>query len=503
VSAAAVVLLLILAGGATLAVLWLRPDPHASDVATTSDNAAKSARQDDKPGKQHQTPDPDSQPKDTAAPAQVPEKQSDDPAGKKQEKAAEPRQGASPPPPADPPKQPEPPAAKQKDKDSQPPAAPDKTPLDPAVQQKINDAIARGIQFLLSDQGPKGSWSGNVYGLGSTSLAALTLLECDVKPTHPAIVKAAAFVRANARVGTGTYEISLAILFLDKLGQVADKDLIQTLACRLLAGQTDLGGWSYECPGLKQQDAMQMIAALQQTKEEDPVKALKDGGRKQPSQIDDNSNTQFAMLALWAARRHDVPVAKALAFAGLRFRTYQKPDGQWIYSTTDTSSNPSMTCVGLLGLAMGKGATAPKAGRGVKAPDAGPDQAKTKQIELDEPMRKGFEALALQVQANTPAGPLPGNQPSLYFVWSVQRVGVLYDIQKIGDADWYLWGVDILLPRQQPNGSWLTKSYQGSSATIDTCLALLFLKRVNLVQDLTDSLLGMQGIAVPKGPQPN
>src|SRR5207302_4089676 len=45
----------------------------------------------------------------------------------------------------------------------------------------------------------------------------------------------------------------------------------------------------------------------------------------------DNSNTQFAILGLWAARRHGVPVEKALARADSRFRTSQNGDGGWGY----------------------------------------------------------------------------------------------------------------------------------------------------------------------------
>src|SRR5207244_11680050 len=45
----------------------------------------------------------------------------------------------------------------------------------------------------------------------------------------------------------------------------------------------------------------------------------------------DNSNTQFAVLALWAARRHGIPVEKALARAEARFRNSQNADGGWGY----------------------------------------------------------------------------------------------------------------------------------------------------------------------------
>src|SRR5208282_4758720 len=51
--------------------------------------------------------------------------------------------------------------------------------------------------------------------------------------------------------------------------------------------------------------------------------------------MDDNSNTQFAMLALWAARRHDVPVERSLALSELRFRVSQLRSGAWAYRFHD------------------------------------------------------------------------------------------------------------------------------------------------------------------------
>ena len=45
----------------------------------------------------------------------------------------------------------------------------------------------------------------------------------------------------------------------------------------------------------------------------------------------DNSNTQFAILALWLGRKSNVPVKYALLRAEHRFRTNQQPDGGWDY----------------------------------------------------------------------------------------------------------------------------------------------------------------------------
>jgi hypothetical protein len=46
----------------------------------------------------------------------------------------------------------------------------------------------------------------------------------------------------------------------------------------------------------------------------------------------------------------------------------------------------------------------------------------------------------------------------------------------------------MLLQRQLEDGRWAMHSYVGSCASLDTMLALLVLKRSNLVQDLTERL---------------
>jgi hypothetical protein len=77
---------------------------------------------------------------------------------------------------------------------------------------------------------------------------------------------------------------------------------------------------------------------------------------------------------------------------------------------------------------------------------------------------------------------------NLYFLWSVERVAVLYDLQTIGGKDWYRWGAEILVANQGPHGNWANGGYHGASPVLDTSLALLFLKRANLAKDLTNKL---------------
>ena len=60
----------------------------------------------------------------------------------------------------------------------------------------------------------------------------------------------------------------------------------------------------------------------------------------------------------------------------------------------------------------------------------------------------------------------------------------------IGEKDWYRHAVDTLLPHQREDGHWHLGGYHGSNQELDTCFALLILKRTNLVPELTRTLKG-------------
>src|SRR5262249_58799679 len=106
--------------------------------------------------------------------------------------------------------------------------------------------IEQGSAYLQGHQLVNGTWE-NHHPVGMAALPALTLLECGVKPDNEQVQKAANFVRRKVPTLFATYEMSLAILFLDRLGDPADRKHIQTLALRLVADQGDDGGWTYQC----------------------------------------------------------------------------------------------------------------------------------------------------------------------------------------------------------------------------------------------------------------
>ena len=377
--------------------------------------------------------------------------------------------------------------------------------LPPEDQEKVNQAIDRGVEYLKKSQDPRtGAWPGG--RVGYTALPGLTLLECGVPAQDPAVQKAAGHVRSQLTGLTATYDLALAILFLDRLEDPQDKERIWTLALRLVAGQDTAGGWTYDCPVLTPRQQQQLVSVLQANVPPSPLAlgpvafdklgpagadalepAVKNlpvlqppaGAMRGPRHriISDNSNTQFAILGLWAARRHGVPLQRTLALIVRRFRNSQNADGAWGYRLW-TEWRPSMTCAGLLGMAVGLGLTNEANKMGNK-PAEDPTQ--------DPAVQKAVGYLANHV--GNPTGRWQGLQlANLYFLWSLERVAVIFRLPKIGEKEWYPWGAEMLVANQQPAGNWQGGGYPGATPLSDTCLALLFLRRANLAKDLTDKL---------------
>jgi hypothetical protein len=394
-------------------------------------------------------------------------------------------------------------------------------------KEAVNAAIEHGVRNLKAEQQDSGIWPQNEIGL--TALCGLTLMECGVPTDDARVQKAAAAVRRMAPTMGQTYSLALSILFLDRLGEPVDVALIESLTVRLLAGQTVRGGWTYTCPALAQEEQRRLTTLVKERLERGPDKdapklepgtrTVKDlpqiiqvqleqvarqrvaGGADQFDFPGDNSNTQFAVLGLWVARRYGLPVDGALGMTERRFRQTVRADGGWDYSTAvapvpvlGPGSTPAMTCAGLLGIGLAYGAWNDAALR-TEGKGKDPDKPAAPAIKPQDPSKDrvvvgAFRLLGQWVDgmaaANRDRPPRidTNNGKFYYFLWSLERVCVAYGPDKIGQTDWYDWGAEILLANQGPDGGWSNGAY----ATADTCFALLFLRRANLAQDLTRAL---------------
>jgi hypothetical protein len=389
----------------------------------------------------------------------------------------------------------------------------------------IDNAITRGVEGLEKIQSPDGTWAYSAPNTtpGSTALAGLALLECGVPKDSPCIAKAAAYLRTQSATLRHTYSVSLALIFFDRLGEPADLPIIESLAARLVGGQDAASGaWSYWCPELvpaerqrltelttrirgegdgtssklNPADFRQRLALLNQASPN-----LAGPGLSRP----DNSNSQFALLALWVARRHGLPVDNALWKGAVHFRITQNGDAGWSYKMEESSLTvPTMTCAGILGLAVGHGVRNDKAKeKGSGGSDISKDthlQAalRTLSLAIGSPLEKRITEAdggegpappgARRLPIATPPAPLPqqglvtAGGKAFYFLWSVERVAMVLNLETINRKDWYGWGSDILLATQKPNGLWEGEYGPGG---VDTSFALLFLKKANFASDLS------------------
>jgi hypothetical protein len=393
-------------------------------------------------------------------------------------------------------------------------------PLTAKEKQRVQQAIDRGVAYLKATQLPTGSWiigkeaelAGNYsplnYAAGFAGMGGLALLESGLPAKDRAVEAAARFVRLSGPRLFRTYDLALAILFLDRLGDARDRPLLHSLTLRLAAGQNRWGGWSYYCSVLTAPQEKKLEQALSKKTRADLPKTLR-GPTYPKGRTDlspdrtDNSNTQFAVLALGAARRHGVPLDYPLGLVELRFRLSETAAGwHYYWRPAVPRGYGSMTCAGLLGLAVGGAAAQEK-----PAPERKESPARPAHSGIAWGLKVLGAYLAYPTDRNLGAkyGPRIKGRPTsgglnLYFLWSVERVGVLCGVDTIGGIDWYRWGAGLLLPTQRRDGCWQGGGSYGYPVA-DTCFALLFLNRSDLLPDLRKELYKRVRIVDP-GPFP-
>ena len=332
-------------------------------------------------------------------------------------------------------------------------------------QEAINAAVDRGVSWLLQQQRRDGSWGENDLspGLGPghrdarndlTAFCAYTLLKCKVPKDHPALQRALQYLEQD-RPRT-TYAISNQLMLLAATGDERWEDRIDQLVEDLL---------ELRFPGHETW-----------------------GYPNHPSIQTDLSNTQYAVLGLRAAAMSGAKIPSkvwpAVAERVLMHqeepqaaepeegRTTRPMKAGFAYLLPNPSSpsfgynvpNASMTAAGLTVLRIVEQQL------GSKYPGRLRRQA-------GEAVRLGFRWLeeSFSVTSNT-----SGEEAWLYYyLYGLQRVGALFEIEKIGSHDWYWEGAAELVKWQQADGHWQKGGYREwprqPMPHANSCYALLFL----------------------------
>ena len=317
--------------------------------------------------------------------------------------------------------------------------------------ERIDAAIERGVAWILDEAKPNGTHG----SVGHDALVAFTLHHCGLRADQPG-KQAKQFARtlrmlqlkghARARrpdPKAQTYELALELMLMRVRGREEDREAMQRLATQLCKRQARNGQWWYDGKGAPDID------------------------------VGDNSNTQFALLALGHAQAAGLEVPAATwRRARMWWITSARPKGGFGYASggsAKSAATGSMTAAGIASLAICDAALA--------EPRSHPDAVRSR---VARSRATTFLDDVFSVTRNH--GPTPERKKQRqrasgrgwlhYYLWSVERAMVLSEAERLGTRDWYTVGAARLLETQHKDGSW-----RQEKPLYATCFALLFLTR--------------------------
>jgi len=314
---------------------------------------------------------------------------------------------------------------------------------DPLLQKRINEAIAKGVAYLERVQKDDGHWCylgessdalagrGDSFTGGATALALYALAASGVDKDHPVMRKGLFWVARHPEAyasdgGAATYAISLLVLALTRVDPVAWRRVIHERAQQLLSGQQSDGMWTYTC-------GPQRTGPPARAPDRDAWRKGIGGGY-----LPDHSNTQLAVLALWAAYSlADFPVPeKVWEKERKHFLKKQLEDGGWSYRMIHRESTDTMTAAGIVSLVYAFAAL-----------DGEP--AALERARNHPAIRKALARLPLKGRRGRGMG--DGAWENYYWTYSVERVGTVLALEP---ERWYVPGARFLVEHQDEQGHW-------------------------------------------------
>lgn len=313
--------------------------------------------------------------------------------------------------------------------------------------QNVRDAMDKAVRYLKGQQKPDGSWPDYAeFDGGVTSLVTLALLESGVSKDDPVIQKALTSLRSTE--ADKTYALSLQTMVFCAVDPQQDLRLIKKNAALLESFQIDSGEraglWSYGAP-----------------------RGAGAGG--------DNSNSQFALLALDEAAEHGAEISEQTwRRAFLRWESMQNGSGSWGY-LPNAPGTGSMTCAGITSMIITT--------KRLESGDAqinGDNVNCCIPVKQDSSVDRGFDWLARNMTLRTnPSEGGGGGNSLLYYLYGIERVGRLSGRRFIGTHDWYREGAELLVAWQDTlDGTWKgTGVVEQGNPLVSTSFALLFLAK--------------------------
>lgn len=307
----------------------------------------------------------------------------------------------------------------------------------------VEQAIEKSVHYLWQGQGPDGGWPEGMaeYPRGVSCLTTLALLNSGEDPDSPQMRRALNYV-TEAQLKK-TYTVSLQTMTMCAANPEKYAAAITSNIKWLVKEQLRDGGWGYGSP----------------------------------MDSSDQSNSQFALLALHEAQRVGVQIPDDIrrkSFEGARayWHRLQNKDGSFGYREEGASG--SMTCAGISSMII--------IGSQPDQLDASArDEVQCCGQENDNQRR--IESALAWLGNNFEVNQNPGGagQWFMYYMYGMERAGRLagrryfLDSRRNQARDWYREGADVLIKMQSRNGSFQSSSLGGPY--VEAAMGLLFLAK--------------------------
>jgi hypothetical protein len=366
-------------------------------------------------------------------------------------------------------------------------------------QASVDKAIEKGLTFLKTSDSPK-------HHVGdSDELKLLTFLEGGTPPSDPVVQ--ALVAKCSEAPLEKTYKVALLAMCLESLDRVKYQGKIAQCGQFLLDNVKPNGGFAYGEPTAFVNDVGYKMPAKEVASGGGKAKPVDVGESKEkpkvlnkiklskkkdgPAERSDNSNSQYAALGMRAC--HD---------AGIVFpkEVVEKCKQYWIANQHpgekgEAKGKPSVASGSGIPVgdprgwcySDGQGSECGHGGNAYSSMTAGAigavciyDYILGKDWKKEKVALDGLAWLDKNWSVKENIGPPETSKGDAhgwlyYYLYAIERTGMLYDTALIGNHDWYLDGARELLAAQKADGSWDASSYK--HPTWDTCFAILFLKR--------------------------
>lgn len=360
-------------------------------------------------------------------------------------------------------------------------------------QAKVDAAIRKGIAYLKTRMG--GLPQGHDPEMRSDELVLWTFVHAGVPETDPDFQKL--FKSMMERNLQRTYTVSLQAMILEELDRVKYQGRLWQCAQFLVDNQCATGQWSYGEPTVFDKGVPTGGQGKKDVATSGEGQGKPQGQRTKPRVVrkipvtrrrggpaaGDNSNSQYAALGLRAC--HDAGILlpeetiksaqewwRAALCGAEKQEAY--PAQGWCYGGKgDQNAYGSMT-VGAVGAMCIYDYVQDEKSSWMKDPT----------------VRAGLNWLARHFSV-TENPKIADSVPALkgypqmyyyYYLYGLERVGVLYGTETMGAHEWYPEGAQELFKAQGAGGSWASRD--GGNEVWDTCFAILFLRRAT--RPLTD-----------------